>query len=268
MRFCTGTSFVISLFLWLTLFGCGGGSKSTPAPAAPTSLTATASNAQVSLTWTASPGATSYNVLRSISSGGSYSSIAIDLTTTTYEDSTVSNGTTYYFVVQAVNSGGTSSYSNQASATPGTPEDEIQARVTANQTSFYVYKDQDSGFNHGFPSGFFTGSTGTTSTIHLDAGCIDNPADTVTGCYSSTTTTALDTVHGTVMRISFDAQTDYNGVNIEEPQNWGSLQTGNGYDLRGVQNIVFDVRSPDMGTVQFGVGQCVTPEFQQIPQTW
>jgi urea transporter len=26
-------------------------------------------------------------------------------------------------------------------------------RITANQSSFYVYKDQDSGFNHGFPSG-------------------------------------------------------------------------------------------------------------------
>jgi len=29
----------------------------------------------------------------------------------------------------------------------------LNARVTANQTSFYVYQNADSGLNHGFPSG-------------------------------------------------------------------------------------------------------------------
>jgi hypothetical protein len=32
---------------------------------------------------------------------------------------------------------------------------EINSRVFADQTSFYVYLDQDSAFNHGFPSGWF-----------------------------------------------------------------------------------------------------------------
>ncbi|MCA1607668.1 MAG: hypothetical protein LC775_19875, partial [Acidobacteria bacterium] len=47
------------------------GSSGAP-PAAPTGLTATAGNAQVALSWTASSGATSYNVKRSTTSGGPY----------------------------------------------------------------------------------------------------------------------------------------------------------------------------------------------------
>ena len=90
-------------------------------PAVPSGLSATAGNAQVSLTWTASTGASSYNVLRSITSGGSYSAVATSLTATNYTDAAVTNGTTYYYVVQAVNSVGTSGNSNEASATPSAP---------------------------------------------------------------------------------------------------------------------------------------------------
>src|SRR5919109_3237603 len=90
-------------------------------PLAPTNLTATAGNAQVSLSWTISDGATSYNVLRSTSSGGPYTQIAGGVSTTSYTDTTVSNGTTYFYVVQAVSSGGTSGNSNQAISTPTAP---------------------------------------------------------------------------------------------------------------------------------------------------
>ena len=40
------------------------------APAAPTNLTATPGNTQVVLSWTASSGATSYNIYRATFSGG------------------------------------------------------------------------------------------------------------------------------------------------------------------------------------------------------
>src|SRR5581483_3738584 len=86
-------------------------------PTAPT-LSATAGNAQVSLSWSSATGATSYALLRSTTNGGSYSPIATGLTATTYTDSGVTNGTTYYYVVQAANSAGTSANSNQVSATP------------------------------------------------------------------------------------------------------------------------------------------------------
>src|SRR5713101_5801564 len=87
-------------------------------PAAPSGLSATAGNAQVSLSWNSSAGATSYNVLRSTTNGGPYTTIVTGLTTTSYRDNGLTNGTTYYYVVQAVNSAGTSPSSNQVSATP------------------------------------------------------------------------------------------------------------------------------------------------------
>lgn len=88
------------------------------APAAPTNLSATAGNAQVSLSWTASSGATGYTALRSTTSGSGYSQIATNVASNNYVDSTAANGTAYYYVVDAFNSGGTSGNSNQASATP------------------------------------------------------------------------------------------------------------------------------------------------------
>ena len=87
-------------------------------PAAPTNLTAAASNSLVRLAWSASPTAGDYNVKRSIFSGMSYSVIAGNVTGTEFSDAAVSNGTTYYYVVAAVNPGGESPDSAEASATP------------------------------------------------------------------------------------------------------------------------------------------------------
>src|SRR5439155_16458302 len=82
------------------------GSGTNP-PAAPTNLVATAGNGQVGLSWSASSGATSYNVKRSTTSGGPYTTIASP-TTTGYTDTGVTNGTTYYYVASAVNTAGES----------------------------------------------------------------------------------------------------------------------------------------------------------------
>jgi fibronectin type 3 domain-containing protein len=87
-------------------------------PAAPTGLTATAGNTQVSLSWTASSGATSYNVKRATVSGGPYTTVATGVTTTSYTNTGLTNGTTYYFVVSAINSVGESANSAQVSAAP------------------------------------------------------------------------------------------------------------------------------------------------------
>ena len=93
----------------------------TEAAEAPTNLTATAGNAQVSLSWTPATGAAIYNVKRSETPGGPYTTIAENVTTTSYTDTAVTNGTTYYYIVTAVNEGGESSPSNEASATPAAP---------------------------------------------------------------------------------------------------------------------------------------------------
>jgi len=88
-------------------------------PAAPTGLKATASNARVSLSWTASTGATSYNVYRGTSPGGEGATpIATGVKTTSYVDTGLTNNKTYYYKVAAVNTYGTSPLSAEVSATP------------------------------------------------------------------------------------------------------------------------------------------------------
>jgi hypothetical protein len=94
-----------------------GNSYEASLPAVPTNLTATAGNAQVILSWTASSNATSYNVERSITSGSGFVTIASPATTN-YTDTAVTNGTIYYYVVSAVNGIGVSANSVQAAAQP------------------------------------------------------------------------------------------------------------------------------------------------------
>src|ERR1700687_1066577 len=143
----------------------------------------------------------------------------------------------------------------------------LTERVVANQASFYVYLDQDSGFNHGFPSGFMASSLANQATISLNTGCIDD-ASAASGC--STDPNVLDRVHGTVLSISFATQTPGNwaGIAMEEPQDWLALQYGTGYNVTGATSVSFDVRSPNGAQVQFGVGGCTAPFTQPITSTW
>jgi len=97
-----------------------GGGNSTPTaastPVPPLNLTATGGNQLISLAWTASTGANTYNVKRAATNGGPYTTVAAP-TGTSYTDTTVTNGTPYYYVVTAVNATGESGNSNQAAAT-------------------------------------------------------------------------------------------------------------------------------------------------------
>jgi fibronectin type 3 domain-containing protein len=86
-------------------------------PPAPTGVTATPGDAQVTLSWTAAARATSYNVKRAAVSGGPYTTVGSS-TTTTFTDTGVTNDTTYYYVVTARNVGGESGNSTEISATP------------------------------------------------------------------------------------------------------------------------------------------------------
>lgn len=86
-------------------------------PSVPNDLTANASNSIVSLQWEASAKATGYNVKRSNSQNGPYTTIVTNVTGTTYMDTNVTSGITYYYVVTAVNASGESGNSNEASAT-------------------------------------------------------------------------------------------------------------------------------------------------------
>ena len=135
----------------------------------------------------------------------------------------------------------------------------LSARTSANQASFYVYQDQDSGFNHGFPSGFF----GNLGLISIDTGCVDDPMDLNVGCFHSNDMTDFDGRRGTVLRVSLGpyASGDDSGLNI---QDLGS----NSYDLRPATMVTFDLRSPNGAIVQFGIGSCVTAPMGPIGFLW
>jgi len=90
-------------------------------PNPPTGLSATPGNTQIALSWNASAGAANYNVKRSTTPGGPYTTIGPNVTATSYTDTTVANGTTYYYVVSAVNVDGESANSSEVSATPNPP---------------------------------------------------------------------------------------------------------------------------------------------------
>jgi fibronectin type 3 domain-containing protein len=86
-------------------------------PAAPTGVTATAtSQSAVTVSWTASAGATSYAILRSTTSGGPYTQVGTSATTS-FSNTGLSCNTTYYYVVQASNGTCSSASSAQAQAT-------------------------------------------------------------------------------------------------------------------------------------------------------
>ncbi len=117
-----------------------------PSPSsAPTGLVAIAGSAQVSLTWSAPHGATSYNVKRSSFDGGPYAVIASPVATS-YTDNTVENDRTYYYVVSANNEVGESANSSQVSATP-------DGRPVAWFEFEWNTLDSSGNNNHGAPAG-------------------------------------------------------------------------------------------------------------------
>ena len=114
------------LLLLLALSACGSKTSPTcacttcpcpPLPAAPASLTATASDGQVSLSWQAVSGASHYSVLRSTTAGSGYQVVGSP-TGASFADTTVTDPVTYFYVTQAVNAAGAGASSNKANATP------------------------------------------------------------------------------------------------------------------------------------------------------
>lgn len=78
--------------------------------------TVTITGHSVTLTWSASQNATSYNIFRGTASGGPYIELASGIVSTTYSDVTVTHNQTLYYVTTAVNGDNESGYSNQTAA--------------------------------------------------------------------------------------------------------------------------------------------------------
>jgi beta-glucanase (GH16 family) len=118
--------------------------SSTNPPTIPTGLTATPGGSHIALNWNLSTNATSYNVKRSLDSGGPYTTIAMP-TVTSYNDSNVVGGTTYYYVVSGTNLFGESTNSVEASATPVPPPTPTGLTATPSGASVALSWDSSSG---------------------------------------------------------------------------------------------------------------------------
>jgi hypothetical protein len=88
----------------------------TGVPTTPSSLTATGGSRSITLKWTGSVRTTGYNVKRSMTASGPFTTIATNVQTTQYTDNNLPRTTTFYYQVSASNTEGESGNSNVASA--------------------------------------------------------------------------------------------------------------------------------------------------------
>ena len=151
-------------------------------PAVPTGLAALAGDATVSLDWTASAGAASYNVKRATTPGGPYDTLQAGVTSTSFSDNELTNGTTYYYVVSAVNAVAESADSSEVSATPVPPAPDAPAPLTAipsNATVALIWNEAQGADSYSVKrataSGgpFATLAGGLTSTSYSDTSAVN-----------------------------------------------------------------------------------------------
>ncbi len=147
-------------------------SAATP-PAAPSSLTATASGTStINLTWTDnSSDETGFKLERKTGSGGTYAEIAgsIAANATSYSNTGLTAGTTYYYRLRSYNAAGNSSYSNEISATtaaapPPNAPSSLAATASGTATINLTWTDNSSD-ETGFKLERKTGSGGTYAEI-------------------------------------------------------------------------------------------------------
>lgn len=127
-----------------------------------TGLTATQGTAygKSTVSWAANPDAVNYDLYRSTTFGTQGSAIASNISTTTYDDTTVTAGTHYFYTVVAKNAGASSSASNQAegwgaalaavnnvSATQGTlfGSTKISFTYNPNASGYDIYRSTTAG---------------------------------------------------------------------------------------------------------------------------
>ena len=193
--------------------------------AAPTGLSATAGNGQVSLSWNAVPNAGSYNVKRSTTSGSGYVTVAGGVTGTNYADLAVSNNTTYFYVVSALSGGSESRNSLEASATPQWP---AISGVISNfgfetpATSSYQYNPSGGSWTFTAQSG----SNGSGISANGSAFSSGNPSAPQGGQVAflqgtgSVSQTLMGLIAGAIYQLTFSAAQRNNVYGQQKGQTW------------------------------------------------
>ena len=222
---------------------------------APSGLTATGGIGQVSLSWDAVSGATSYNVKRSATSGGPYATLQNNVTSTNFTDVNVASGTTYHYVVSATHPASESPNSNEASATtapdaptglttiPGSGQVDLSWNASTGTSSYTILRATA-------PNGPFTTlATGVTGTSYADTSALPgwtyyyavsagNGAGESQASASATTTGAavaiswlkLDETNGTT---AADASGNTNAGTLVNSPAWIGGKAGNALALNG-----------------------------------
>jgi fibronectin type 3 domain-containing protein len=162
-------------------------------PATPTGVSAAGAANQVSISWSAVSGATSYNIYYATTSGVTKTSgTRIVNASSPYIQTGLAAGTTYYYIVTAVNSAGEGVASAQASAATNAPPATTCGSCHAippalGQHSFHANAGYDCATCHG--AGY--SSTSATATTHMNG--VKNVTLSV---WNPTTRTCASYCHG------------------------------------------------------------------------
>jgi autotransporter-associated beta strand protein len=155
-------------------------------PPAPANLTLTPGNGQATLSWSPSERATSYVIRRGTASGNETTTIAANLTTTSYTDTGLTDGVPYFYVVTALTStGGASANSNEVSTTPLPPAPAAPANLVVavgNGQAVLTWAASTYATGYTILRGTVSGgetttvATNVTTTIYTDTGLSDGQA--------------------------------------------------------------------------------------------
>lgn len=162
-------------------------------PAAPAAVTAVGGANQVSISWSAVPGATSYNIYYATSSGVTKTSGAkIINATSPYIQTGLAAGTTYYYIVTAANGAGEGLASTQASAATNAPPAQTCGTCHAippalGQHVFHA--------NQGYGCATCHGSGYSSTTVNA-ATHINGSRDVSLSVWNATTRTCASYCHG------------------------------------------------------------------------
>lgn len=162
-------------------------------PAAPAGVTAAGGANQVSISWSAVSGATSYNIYYSTASGVTKTSGAkIINATSPYIQTGLAAGTTYYYIVTAANSAGEGPASSQASAATNAPPAQTCGTCHAippalGQHAFHANQGYGCATCHG--SGY--SSTTVNAATHMNGS-----KDVSLSVWNATTRTCASYCHG------------------------------------------------------------------------
>ncbi|TAL05153.1 MAG: hypothetical protein EPO07_04005, partial [Verrucomicrobia bacterium] len=141
-------------------------------PPAPTGFTATGVyGGQIVLSWSASAGATSYNLKRSLLPGGPYVTLFSSVPSTTYTNTGLILGATYYYVVSASNANGESPDSAEANSIVPIPtviwQGNVNTNWDVNTTTNWLFSGSPGTYTDGSATIF--NDTAITTNLNLTA---------------------------------------------------------------------------------------------------